>query len=388
MVNISLFSHLHTDMGEKIYLQKFSPHLPTATMQDIPSLLGEDYSSLVALNLELASMGYEPLASPFHIYPDMKKGVAIILSWTSGMAAMHATGIVDQVPTIAKLYAHHSNEKMLPSLYNKTKLLITESLLASERARAYGLNRVLYIPHQFTTTDITPSKYLCELAKRLNKPLPSQAIVVGTVSRLEYWKNPEFAIEVVRQLQPYYPMVLVLKGDFPQQSVYPDYEKNLAEMIEFYSQEPWFYWDRQWTPYPDVLAQYACFDICLQPSGAEGASNLVVELMAMGKPVIVLNATSHPYLFKEGVHFATAQPQLQMAQLSYARPELESLKEALVRLCHPKERAQLGQKAQMIAKERFDPKHARERIKLMMQLVENDETIEHIEKEDRRKYGL
>ncbi len=389
-VPLHVFSHFHTDMGEKVYAQKFCSTLRVPYIcYDIPSLLGSDYNVLAHLNLNLAEEGYTPCISGFHNRLTSPKGRSIVLSWSSGLAALYATGLLEQVPIIAKLYVHQPEERLLVSLYQSVNLIITESLLASQRAQECSLPQPLYIPHHFVHAHPTPDPtYLPRLAQRLNKPLPTHSVAIGTISRLEYWKNPEFAIESVRQIAQRRSIVFVLKGDFPQQSVYPNYETRLQEMISHYSQEPWFFWDRSWTPYPEVLSEYACLDLFVQPSGAEGASNLIVDLLAMGKPVIALEASTNPYLFRGGVLFTPPEPELQIAQLHYARPQLDPLVQGIERLCNARERETLGQQARRIAHNRFHPSHSAERIARMTESTYTTQELEELAKEDQMRYDL
>lgn len=289
-----IFTHLETDMGERVHAQKCAKLLGNAELFDIPTLLGDDYEAFASLNYALADGNQAPMEESF-IKVESEGDLNLILSWSHGLAAMLATGVHRQRRTIAKLYAHQTNERILKTLYEPVDLLITESLLASERAAAYGLES-LYIPHHYTAQPKSCRSYVNALAESQGKKV--RDIVIGTVSRLEYWKNPEFAIEAVRQLAQSEDVMLVLKGDFPKEKVYPDYHERLSEMLEAYQNEPWLLWDRKSVGYPDVLNQYASFDVCLQPSGAEGGSNVVVELLAMGKPTLLLDASSNPYLFK------------------------------------------------------------------------------------------
>jgi len=386
--SIALFTHLHTDMGEAVHAKKFAAMLPHVVLYDIPEILQGDYAQLAHMNLALADLDYEPCVSARHHFTH-KESIVMILSWGAGVAAMLATGLHETYPTITKLYAHQPQERILTKLYQSSRVLITESLLASERARAYGLENVLYIPHHFTHQPAPSRQYVTQLAKRLGKSLPTDSVIVGLPSRLEYWKNCEFAVEAVRYAHHKHPLVLVVKGDFPQQTVYPHYTQALHHMLTTYQDEPWLLWDRTKTPYPQVLQEYASFDFCLQPSGAEGASNVIVELMAMGKPVIVLEASSQPYLFREGAIFVPPQPELRQAQLSYAQPQIEGLIEAIERLCCAQERAIWSRKAREVAEARFHPQQAQRKIDQMFQAVAGVPLdFNRLEQEDRAQYGL
>ncbi len=368
MNHVTIYTHLETDMGEKVHAQKCIKLLGQGKLVDIPSFVGiEKYERNARLNLSLAEAGHEPIT-----HEKEANGLEIALTWSAGLSALYGNGIN---PQIAKLYTHLKNERILKPLYNNVRLIITESLLANERALAYGLENTLYIPHHFTHT---PKK-----TKRLDK-----RVVIGCVSRFEYWKNVEFALDAVKELAKRHDVLLILKGNHPQRELYPKYHVHLQEKLELYSKEGWLKWDSTFTPYPEVLAEYADFDFCIQPSGSEGASNTVVELLAMGIPVIVLNTSSNPYLFQEGALFAEAHPEVIGTQLPFHEPILSSLIEQTERLMDEKERRIWAGRAQKIAFERFHPSIAKRRLTAMLNPSIDAKTLKKFYDQDRALYRL
>ncbi|MCH9608838.1 MAG: hypothetical protein S4CHLAM45_06450 [Chlamydiales bacterium] len=354
-------------MGERTHAQKCAKLLGVEKIVDIPTHIGERYEELVMINSALAEGGYSPISPQ-----STQNEWSLSLTWSAGLAALLAKGIK---PNITKLYVHQKDEKILKLLYKEIDLLITESLLGNERAAAYGLERVLYLPHHFT-----------KRPKPLKKK--SKKILIGCVCRLEYWKNVEFALEMGREVAKHHPIAFYLKGDFPKERVYSSYDKHLAEKLAIYEKEPWLIWDRSYTPYPEVLKLYSSFDFCVQPSGAEGGSNVVVELMSLGKPVIVLDESTNPYLFKGGALFAKPNPSIVKTQLAFYQPQLQSLIELALRLCDEKERKLWSQRAEQIAFERFHPSIAKRRLAVMLDPKLDNSTLKKLYDQDRTLYRL
>ena len=203
--------------------------------------------------------------------------------------------------------------------------------------------------------------------------------IIGTVSRLEYGKNAEFAIEAVRRLvEKGHDVILYLKGDFPEITPYPGYKPLLIEMLKSYENEEWLVWDRKWTPFPDVLEEYAQFDVLLHPSGAEGGSHVVVECLGLGIPCVVLNCTTNPYLFKGVATFVETTGKMQPAQLSFYIPDIHDLVNQLEKDLPPPNPT--------LVQERFHPDIARARIPLLFE--RDQEKIAALYQEDCKIYGL
>lgn len=368
-----ILGHTTSGMGERSLAYKMQKLFQESGIQtnptiDIFELMGESYEKFAKLNYDLADKGY-PLLEGFLSLPFPQTDILLILSWCFSLAALFATDIHRSRPTIAKLYAHHSNERVLPTLYEPADLLITESLLGNERGAAYGIDpgKMLYLPHSYLDEPVTAQK------RKSNKK------IIGTVARLDYWKNCEYAIEAVRRLVAKgHEVVLYLKGDFPEETPYPEHKPLLEEMLEVYRQEPWLIWDRSWTPFPEVLAEYATFDILLHPSGAEGGSHIVVECLGLGIPCVVLNCSTNPFLFKGLATFVKTSGKIRHAQTPFYVPDIEDLVEKLEGELKPPDPDHVA--------ERFHPSVARARLPL---LFERDfEKIKALYKEDCKVYDI
>lgn len=138
--------------------------------------------------------------------------------------------------------------------------------------------------------------------------------------------------------------------------------------LDPFLREPWFLWDREPTAHPEILKQFSHFDLCLHLSGAEGASNVVVEFLGLGKPVILLDATTNPYLFKGAACFVKSKGQVTAEPLSYHVPDEQDLFEKIELLVKDREqREAFGKKGKEWAKCRFHPRATLERIPLMLE---------------------
>lgn len=334
--SLLILGHTTSGMGEKSLAIKFKTAVEKAgfsvvDLLDILTVMGDQYEPLARINYDLADLGHPIMDDLIKGYDLPGSDALLILSWSFSLAALFATGIHKTRPTIAKLFAHHPEERILPELYTPASLLITESLLAHERAIAYGLepSKLLYIPHCYPVECeiVKPERhYVTQLAERQKKNIRKRTRVIGCVSRFDYGKNCEFAVEAVRRLyQAGQDIVLVLKGNFPEVTNFPDYKPLFSKMLEAYKKEPWLLWDESFTPFPNIMEEYASFDLLLHPSGAEGASHVVTEFLGLGKPVVLLNCSSNPYLFKHLANFVKTTGTLREGPLPFYFPDLDDL---------------------------------------------------------------
>lgn len=384
-----ILGHTVTGMGEKTLALKFSRALEAAgygvlPIVDILRLLGADYEPLAKLNYDLADAD-SPLLEDLRLPPRLDQcDLLLILSWSFSLAALCATGVHKTRPTAVKLYAHHPNERILTRLYEPADLVITESLLGNARAYQYGIDpgKVLYLPHSYPAEyeNCSSSRtYVERLAAEQGKPLCSTTRVIGCVGRLEYGKNCEWAVEAVRLLaESGQDVVLVLKGDFPEHSPYPDFKPLFSQMLQTYRDEPWLLWDPRPSPYPQVMEEYASFDVLLHPSGAEGASHVAVECLGLLKPVVLLDCSTNPYLFKGIAHFVKRAPEMRPAQVPFYVPDMEALCHALKRELRPPDSKKV--------RERFHESYLQERMPLLFE--RDPKTLRELYRDDCRRYGL
>ena len=362
--------------GETVQIEKMSQLLNVEHIEDVIDLFEGRYNSIASLNYALAEAGH-PLLDDIYKLPHFPSKNLLLLSFSQSLAALVATGAHKKHRLLSKFYVHHRNEKVFPMLYQNVDLLITESLLANIRGAAYGIpeSKMLYFPHYYPPE-----------AEKYEKAV-TEEVTIGVVSRFERGKNCEYALEVCRRIAERYPIKLILMGDFEKETTDPHYQEKFREMLECYTKANWFVWEKQKVPFSQVLEKYNRFDICLQLSGAEAGSNTIVELLGMGKPVIALNASTNPYLFKGGAYLVEADPEDRPGQLSYQVPNIDALEaatEALVR--EPKLRIEWRRKAQGLAKKRFHISEAQKRLDLLF--CEDPAKLQERFNLDRQEYGF
>ncbi|MCP5469748.1 MAG: glycosyltransferase [Chlamydiales bacterium] len=371
--------------GESIQVKKFSSLLNGQIEEviDLFQLFGEEYEPLAKLNYALAESGEPPLfdveraRSICQKLDERSSHNLLMLSFSSSLAALLATGIQKKRRLISKFYVHHPSEKVFSALYEPVNLLLTESLLGNLRGAAYGIpeSKLLYFPHHYPEIEL-PEK------------APTKEVVIGVISRFERGKNCECALEVCRRLvERGLSLKLILMGDFATHTSDPTYQENFARMLAAYEEAPWFTWEREVVPYPAALHHYNRFDLCLQLSGSEAGSNIIVELLGIGKPVIALNASTNPYLFSGGALLVEKEPKIYSGQLNYEMPDMDLLEgsvEALVQ--SGKLRKEWGKKGKELARKRFHRDVLKERIPL---LFESDRAkVQKLYDQDRKAYGF
>jgi len=130
--------------------------------------------------------------------------------------------------------------------------------------------------------------------------LPAEALIIGTVGRLDPVKDQAGLVRSFAALLPTHPdAFLVLAGDGPCR---PDLSRLIGELgVE---RRVRLLGDR-----PDVPLVLSAMDLFVLPSIAEGMSNTVLEAMATGLPVIATRVGGNPELVEDGVTGRLVAPQ-------------------------------------------------------------------------------
>lgn len=114
-------------------------------------------------------------------------------------------------------------------------------------------------------------------------------IVIGYVGRLIPTKGVAHLILAVKQIQRENPnIVLLIVGDGPQREDLRIMSKDLRIRAKFTG------WQDETAPY------YALMNVFALPSFSEGLPNVVLEAMAMEKPIVATNIGGIPDLVKNG----------------------------------------------------------------------------------------
>ena len=121
--------------------------------------------------------------------------------------------------------------------------------------------------------------------------IPERSFVVGTAGRLEPVKGPEFLMEAAKDILSNYPQTyFVFAGDGPlrQRLERKAYELGINTNMRFLG------WRN------DVTRVISIYDIFVFPSLNEGMGRVLVEAMALGRPVVASNVGGIPDLVTHG----------------------------------------------------------------------------------------
>ncbi len=302
--------------------------------------------------------------------------------------AMLGTGLHKKYPVLSRCYCYHSSifdDTLCNNVaYNKSTLCLSQSLLGVLECLKKDMPfwKTGYLPciapeeSNFVDTmhsdDRAKEKavYLNKVAEDMGKSAfyDEKMFVIGYPARFLRCKNVEFLIEAGYQLQKKYPnVVIVLKGDHcPYWDYGVFYNHKLSQILKSVQNEKWFLWDKNFTPYPDVLKIFSLFDLCTFLSGSEMASNTILELLSLGVPTIVPKATDYPYLYEGMVEYVEAGPMIQ-GVVNFMQPRLDSLLEKIESLIiNEEKRKELGKRARSIALQRFNAEKTRKRMPLFV----------------------
>jgi glycosyltransferase involved in cell wall biosynthesis len=164
--------------------------------------------------------------------------------------------------------------------------VVCNSQAAAERLREAGLSRSMLA--------VIPNGLPEELFAAVPAALPHEPGIlrIGMISRMNHpVKRHDMFLRVAAQLSPRFPNLrFVLAGDGPLR---PGLE-TLVRQLQL-TDRVLFLGDRR-----DIPAVLAALDISVLPSSSESLSNVVMESMAAGVPVVAANVGGNPELVKDG----------------------------------------------------------------------------------------
>lgn len=371
----------------------------THSLRNYPQGIGEMQNAEILLEhlarLPIKNHGLidicEWLNKPTHemqqLLPSADGPVLLLLTFESWLQKITSTGVCRDYPTISRAYALHEYFFTPPHLLASSDLVITQGLLANQILIEEGVPpwKLLYFPCQIPLeiesiiANHDPSfreRYLNELAREMHKAPPEQKdlLIVGCSSRFEFRKNVEHLISAFKKILPHSPhAILLLKGDLdPRMDVHEGegYSEHLATLLQELEQKPWFFWDRKRRSYEETLKIYQTFDVCVHLSGAEDPCNVVIEQMALAKPLLILDGGTRPYLFKNGAMFVdhTGHADMRRGNWLFFIPDKDDLQKKLSLLLNDaKLRQSLAEQAKTVAMQRFGPEVTISKTALMIE---------------------
>ncbi|MBU0652909.1 MAG: glycosyltransferase family 4 protein, partial [Proteobacteria bacterium] len=160
--------------------------------------------------------------------------------------------------------------------------------------------------------------------------IPPEMTVVGTVGRLTSVKGQEVLIraasELIRRGEKFF-LVLLGDGELRRDLEQLALRLGIAEAVRFFG----------WRP--DVAQVMALFDIFCLPSRNEGMGKVLVEAMAMGKPIIASSIGGIPDIVRSGEN-----------GILVPVGDTAAWAEAIARLCRdPEERRRMGDAGMQMA---------------------------------------
>jgi glycosyltransferase involved in cell wall biosynthesis len=160
-------------------------------------------------------------------------------------------------------------------------------------------------------------------------PREVHAIRIGMISRMNHpVKQHDLFLRVAERLAPQFPQLqFVLAGDGPLRPVLEAHAErlNLQKKVTFLG-------DRR-----DIPAVLASLDLSVMPSSSESLSNVILESMAAGVPVVAANVGGNSELIQDqttGLLFAAGDESQFAAALEtlITQPELRKQMAALARI--------------------------------------------------------
>jgi glycosyltransferase involved in cell wall biosynthesis len=174
----------------------------------------------------------------------------------------------------------------------KKHILLSKSLISRTRKLGVPDSRVVVIPSGIDCTHFDPRRpEVRRKAAELRNDfgIPEDVVVVGFVGRLVPAKGLMYLLAAMKQIQREFPNVaLLFVGDGPQKAELQSKAKELNLKTVFAGYQT------------DTPPYYALMDVFVLPSFFEGLPVVVLEAMAMKKPVVATNVGGTSDLVVDG----------------------------------------------------------------------------------------
>jgi len=193
------------------------------------------------------------------------------------------------VDTLIKLYDRTVKVQIARSA--KKVILLSKSLVSTAMELGIDDSKTVIVPSGIDHEHFDPARSeIRERAESLREKFGVDGtIVAGYVGRLIPSKGLIYLISAIKRIQDEHPNVaLVIVGHGPQRRTLEAMAKDLGVKSIFTG------WQANTLPF------YALMDIFVLPSFFEGLPNVMLEAMAMGKPIVAANVGGVPDLIMNG----------------------------------------------------------------------------------------
>jgi sugar transferase (PEP-CTERM/EpsH1 system associated) len=185
------------------------------------------------------------------------------------------------------------------TLGRRVERIVTVCQSIADEWVGYGLpkDKVQCIPNGVDTGRFHPRENAREFRKECG--LPESAFLVGSIGRLDELKNYDVLVAALGQLKDSFPDAhLAVLGDGPRK----DRLKAMAEELGIANRVHLL----GFRNHPESFL--AALDIFALPSKYEGMSNVVLEAMSSGLPVVCADLPSHREVFSPGLDGEIVSP--------------------------------------------------------------------------------
>ncbi len=202
--------------------------------------------------------------------------------------------------------------------------------------------------------------------------VPKNAVLFTSLKKFESRNNIVELISAFRKVAKRVPNAFLLLKDEEWRT--SEQRGEFEKIVQEVQHEPWFLWERKRDPLSTIMSKHLpASDVSLVFSGLEAASTSTIDTSPFGIPLVTLDASTHPYLFKNGALFVRS---VQGNKNGFFNrpipvPEEQHLVETLVRLAQDQEYREVwGRRARRLAETRFRPSRSLDRFLLAARAAE------------------
>ena len=227
-------------------------------------------------------------------------------------------------------------------VYSKLSLWVTLTQRMKQdvaRFTRFPAENVIVNPVGVELSKFDPSRYSAQDARRV-LGLPEKGSLVGVLGRLDPQKGQEVLLQAAPKILQQFPdTVFVLAGD--ETAGERGYKTHLSDLAERFGIER----SVVFLPFTDDVPRFmAALDVFVLPSFSETFGYVLIEAMAMEKPVVATKAGGVPEIIADGITGLLVEPRDHLA-----------LSRAILRLLENRTfSASLGRSARSEALRRYD----------------------------------